>query len=264
LTDPMKERDMAAPMLKVLAIALGSAAVFAVAEAQQTKPAPPKASYAALNALPDWGGVWAPAFSPAASGGGDPPLTPEYKARYDAFRAASAAGRDGGNGRSSNCLPPGMPRIMLQPYNIEFLFTPGRVTIIQEAYMQVRRVFTDGRPLPEDPDPAFNGHSIGHWEGDTLVVETAGIRADTQLGRVGVSHSDQLRVIERYRLDPANPDKLMLEFTFTDPKALERPWKQSYTFVRHREWEQIEFICAENDRNPIGEDGKTQYILGDK
>jgi len=56
----------------------------------------------------------------------------------------------------------------------------------------------------------------------------------------------------------------MLEFTFTDPKALERPWKQTYTFVRHREWEQIEFICAENDRNPIGEDGKTQYILGDK
>jgi hypothetical protein len=248
-------------LMPVLGLVLGSAAACALAEAQQPMPAPPPVDYAALKVLPDWRGVWTPDFSPAANAGGEPPLTPEYRARYDAFRAASAAGQDGGNGRVSNCLPPGMPRIMLQPYNIEFLFTPGRVTIIQEAYMQVRRVFTDGRPLPEDPDPAFNGHSVGRWDGDTLVIETIGIKEETQLGRVGVSHSDQLKVVERYRLDPKNPDKLTLEFTHIDPKALKAPWKQSFTFTRHREWEQIEFICAENDRNPVGDNGKTQYLL---
>jgi hypothetical protein len=260
------ERTMSISIFRATALALASALACAIAVAQQAKPAgpPPKANYSKLSALPDWRGIWTPDFSPAAGAGGEPPLTPEYRAKYDAFRAASAAGRDGGNGRTSNCLPPGMPRIMLQPYNIEFLFTPDRVTIIQEAYMQVRRVFTDGRPLPEDPDPAFNGHSVGRWEGDTLVVETIGIKEDTQLGRVGVSHSDQLKVVERYRLDPKNPDKLTLEFTHTDPKALTQPWKQSFTFTRHREWEQIEFICAENDRNPVGDDGKTQYILRDQ
>jgi hypothetical protein len=252
-----------AAILRALKIALGSAAACALAEAQQPKPSPPPADYAALKTMPDWRGIWTPEFSPAAPGGAEPPLTPEYRARYEAFRAASAAGRDGGNGRVSNCLPPGMPRIMLQPYNIEFLFTPGRVTIVQEAYMQVRRVFTDGRPHPEDPDPTFNGHSIGHWEGDTLVVETIGLRDDTSMGRLGVGHSDQLRIVERIRLDPRNPDKLILEFTFSDPKALEKPWTQTFTFARHREWEQIEFICAENDRNPVGDDGKTKYLLGE-
>ena len=64
---------------------------------------------------------------------------------------------------------------MFQPYDVEFLFTPGRVTIIQEAYMQVRRVFTDGRGHPADLDPTFNGHSIRHWEGETLVIDTAGL-----------------------------------------------------------------------------------------
>ena len=75
-----------------------------------------------------------------------------------------------------------MPGIMTQPYPMEFLFTPGKVTIMIEAYSQWRQIFTDGRKHPEDPDLTFNGHSIGHWEGDTLVVDTVGFTTDTALG----------------------------------------------------------------------------------
>jgi hypothetical protein len=243
------------------AFLFAAAAVLALtAPAAAQTPAAKPVSYAALDALPDWRGIWLPASGPRTPAD-PPPLSAEYQARYDAHRAASAAGRDKGVTPRSNCLPPGMPRVMQQPYNIEFLFTPGRVTIIQEAYMQVRRVFTDGRPLPEDPDPAFNGHSVGRWDGATLIVETTGVRDDTWLSIIGVSHSDQLKITERISLDSADPDRLVIETTYEDPKALTRPWKQRSAFTRNREWEQIEFICAENDRNPVGEDGRTGFEL---
>ena len=74
------------------------------------------------------------------------------------------------------------------------MFTPGKVTIIQEAYMQVRRIFTDGRPLPEDPDPTYNGSSVGHWEGDTLVATTVGLREGRTIGRWGITSSDQVKL----------------------------------------------------------------------
>src|SRR5690606_33676772 len=116
---------------------------------------------------------------------GEPPLKGEYLERY---QTAIAGGGEVAE-RPSNCTPPGMPSVMYQPYNIQFLFTPGKVTIIQEAYMQMRNIFTDGRPLPEDPDPWFNGHSVGHWEGDTLVVETIGVKDTTRLAVIGATHS---------------------------------------------------------------------------
>jgi hypothetical protein len=68
-----------------------------------------------------------------------------------------------------------------------------------------------------------------------------------------------MKIVERIRLDPANKDRLTIETIFTDPKALTAPWVQNAAFERHREWEQIEFICAENDRNPIDEKGETQF-----
>ena len=108
------------------------------------------------------------------------------------------------------------------PYDVEFLFTPGRVTIIQEAYMQVRRVFTDGRGHPADLDPTFNGHSIGHWEGDTLVIDTAGLGHKTPLGYNRLDHGPQLHVVERIHLTA--PDKMEDDMTLTDPDVLAKPW----------------------------------------
>jgi hypothetical protein len=211
-------------------------------------------SYAALDELPDWRGIWLPTGGTRPSGD-DPVLIGEYQARRTA--------EDGVPRRASNCAPPGMPTVMTQPYSLEFLFTPGRVTIIQEAYMQVRRVFTDGRALPEAPDPAFNGHSVGRWDGDTLVIETIGIDESVPLVRGGVWHGPDLRITERIFLDEADRDLLHLEVTLEDPDALAEPWHTRASFRRSREWDQIEFICAENDRNPVDADGNTQFILRD-
>ena len=105
------------------------------------------------------------------AGPGGPQLTPAYAAKRQEL-----ASRGAEDNESANCLPPGMPGIMGQPYPMEFLLTPGKVTIVVEAYTQVRHIYTDGRPLPTDPDPKFFGTSVGRWDGDTLVVDTVASR----------------------------------------------------------------------------------------
>lgn len=268
---------MMRPMLPMLALAAGLLAVPGAArQATQAIPAGPQTivpdkvwpasaeqvDYAALQKLPDWRGIWTPVMT-----GGPKPETPQligkYKAHYDEIQKLIASGDPQAmlkvERRSSACEPPGMPGIMTQPYNIEFLFTPGRVTVIQEAYMQVRRIYTDGRPQPEDPDPTYNGSSTGHWEGDTLVVTTTGLREGGTMGRWGITYSDQVKLTERIHLDPADKNLLIVENTFEDPKALAAPWHSVYRFKRERGFDQLEFICAQNDRNPIDANGQVQF-----
>src|SRR5262245_31618086 len=120
-----------------------------------TKSAPTAADWAAVAKLPDLTGVWE-----VASGGGGrgrgapqgPALNPAAAAKR---KELQSLGRE--DNQTANCLPPGMPGIMGQPYPMEFLLTPGKVTIVIEAYTQVRHIYTDGRPLPEDPDLKFHG-----------------------------------------------------------------------------------------------------------
>src|SRR5207253_11197057 len=119
------------------------------------------------------------------------PAGPSFTPQYEAMRAAAARAPQPEDNSTANCLPPGMPGIMNQPYPMEFLLTPGKVTIVIEAYTQVRHIYTDGRPLPADPDLEFHGTSVGRWEGDTLVVETVGFSPLTQIER-GVPHSDKM------------------------------------------------------------------------
>ena len=118
----------------------------------------PYGRYHELDALPDWGGIWFVQFG--GSGGGAPLAVPklkgEYLERYQAWRGEVASNNGVTRRNRSNCSPPGMPRIMrLAQYPYEFLFTPGRVTINQEAWMQTRTIWTDGRAHKEDPDPTF-------------------------------------------------------------------------------------------------------------
>ena len=222
----------------------------------------PKGRYHELDALPDWGGIWFVAGG--ASGGTSPPLVPklkgEYLARYQAWRAEVAA-NDGVVRRTrSNCSPPGMPRIMrLGQYPYEFLFTPGRVTINQEAWMQTRTIWTDGRSHKEEPDPTFMGDSIGRWEGDVLVVDTIGISDELELD-TGMPHSAQFRLTERIYLSPEDPNILINEMRMEDPEALEEPFLVTVRYRRDREGSLIEFQCAENDRNPIDEEGNTEFL----
>jgi len=148
---------------------------------------------------------------------------------------------------------------MTQPYPMEFLLSPGKVTIVIEAYTQVRHIYTDGRKLPEDPDPRFFGTSIGRWEGDTLVVDTVGFSPQTLLA-AGVPHSDKMRILERFRL--TDPDTMSIETTITDPEALTAPYTTTSSLRRHRNWTIAEYICEENNRNGVDDTGKVKINTG--
>jgi hypothetical protein len=232
-----------------------------IAKAQTpARPAPTAADWAALAKLPDFTGVWEVGFgAPGGRGGGGrgaraggPPAGPQLTPAYAEKRRARLANAPE-DSQAANCLPPGMPGIMGQPYPMEFLLTPGLVTIVIEAYTQVRHIYTDGRPLPPDPDPKFHGTSIGHWEGDTLVAETIGFSPQTDLTQ-GTPHSDKMKIVERFKL--ADPDTMTIETTVTDPEALTAPFVSARTLRRHRAWTIAEYICEENNRNSVDANGK--------
>lgn len=220
----------------------------------------PKGQGASLDSLPDWGGIWffARSMDPAARPA-PPKLKGKYKVAYEAWRAEVAANNGVAKNSRSNCTPPGMPGFMaLAQYPYEFLFTPGRVTINQEAWMQTRKIWTDGRAHQEDPDPSFAGDSVGRWEGGALIAETIGLNDKLPL-QTGMEHSDKLKITERIHLSPTDSNLLINEMTVEDPDALEEPWKVTYNYRRDRYGVLYEFQCSENDRNPVDGEGNTLF-----
>jgi hypothetical protein len=185
-----------------------------------------------------------------------PPYKPEWEDKYVAALQLSKAGKP--NDPTAACLPPGMPRLMTSPYALEVIVKPKQVTLIKEYQSQVRRIYTDGSPLPKDPDPTFNGYSVGHWEGDTLVAETVGMRGDTNYDRSGAPHSDKVHLVERIRLRDANT--LEDQMTITDPVAFTRPWVVTRTYKREPGWKILEYVCEENNRNPVLADGSNGFV----
>ena len=231
--------------------------------ARAEKSGPQGDTWASIAKLPDFtGGIWETTFGGRRGRGTrpEPPsFTSAYAAKLEAYETAQRRG-DIQDTPAANCVPPGMPNMMTQPYPIEFLFTPGKVTIIAEAYSQWRQIFTDGRQHPEDPDLTFNGHSIGHWEGDTLVVDTIGFTTDTRIGRsFGMEHSDKMHIVERMHLTDA--DTLAIETTITDPEALTKPWTSMASYGRHRDWTLAEYVCQQNNRNGLTDSGKSTIDL---
>ena len=227
------------------------------------------ASHAAANAparLPDWSGVWAPSggfiFDPSAIGRPEnkgrtgfevrnfPPYNPEYEAKYDKDVAALRRG-DGIIDPSAKCLPLGMPRVMIIGYPSEIIIQPKRVVMLFEVLSQRRIIYTDGRShtAPADLDPTFQGESIGHWEGDVLVVDTIGIRGDLVFDNTGAPHSDALHITERIRR--VSHDRMEDQMVLEDPKAFTGPWRVTRFWTLHPEWEIKEFVC-ENNRTPSG------------
>ena len=252
-------------LVKFVVAVLVTGAMAPITLAQKPSPKPPGADeWTALAKLPDFTGVWEATFGRPAGRGArgaaaprapsGPVLTSEYAAKKKAFEANAPE-----DNQTANCLPPGMPGIMGQPYPMEFLLTPGQVTIVIEAFTQVRHIYTDGRALPEDPDRSFQGTSVGHWDGDTLVVETIGFSPLTQLER-GVPHSDKMRIVERFRM--SEPDTMGIETTIIDPEALTAPYVTNRTLKRHRGWTIAEYICEENNRNFVDQSGKAGVNLG--
>jgi hypothetical protein len=254
----MNPRSVLVPAL-LCAAALSASGVLSAQDSAAPVPgaALPKGHYAQLNKLPDWGGIWLPNFPPRGATRERPQAKGQYLKAYQDWQHQVQTQNGEVKREGSYCRPPGMPGIMaVGQYPIEFLFTPGRVTIHHEAWQQWRSIWTDGRKHPDDWDPTFYGHSIGHWEADTLVVDTVGVKTITEIAP-GLKHSDKMRIIERFHLVPGNTDALVDEITVEDPEALEQPWHNTVTFHRSRDMDLLEFICAENDRNPVDASGKT-------
>ena len=141
------------------------------------------------------------------------------------------------------CYPPGVPRVYFHPYPFEFVQTPGAVLQIFEYDHFLRRMWTDGRALPEDPDLLWMGTSVGRWADDsTFVVETVGFDERTWIDRAGTPHSDQLKVTERFRRVAF--DRLELDFIMEDALALARPWTATGYFELQQGWELGEISCS--------------------
>jgi hypothetical protein len=218
-------------------------------------------AWAALAKLPDWTeGVWQIDWQSLFAPGGrsaPPSLTPEHAAKLKAFQESQARGENVQT-EYANCVPPGVPQIMTMPYPIEFLYSPGRVTIAIETDSQVRRIYTDGTKLPDDPDLTFNGDSIGHWEGDTLVAETVGLEPRTMIAP-GVGHSERMRVTERFH--QVGPDRLEITTTITDPEVLTEPWTVTRPYIRQRDWRIKEYVCQQNNRDYADDQGRAGIVL---
>jgi len=214
--------------------------------------APAAKDWAKLASLPDWSGVWTPNISDQeARIKKDPvPWNAQAATQIAALEAAEKAGKP--KGLFINCLPEGMPTWMLITHNaMEFLFTPGRVTILGEMDgNRLRRIYTDGRPHPADPDPTFHGHSIGHWEGDTLVVDTVGVLPEAYLAvseAVGLPNDGDLHIIEHIHL--VAPDILRDDLEIMAPHLLKAPWKTQRLYFRQRarKYDIVEGVCLQGN-----------------
>ena len=229
-----------------------------------------------MSRYPDWSGQWK---KPNGLGNGqwdptkptgraqEPPLTAEYQALYETRLAERAAGGLGGD-PTAQCIPHGMPRMMIGVYPMELVVTP-KTTYMLSDYNEPRRIHTDGREMPADEPPTFAGYSVGKWldtDGDgrydTLEVETRNFKGPRTYEPSGIPlHADNETVIkERFSLDQADKDLMHNEITVID-NALTRPWTVTRGYVRNPDprpdWP--EFICAEGNGHVAV--GKENYFL---
>ena len=229
----------------------------------------------ASNGKPDLSGVWQTEFAPPGEierlfgdfsafvvPGDDPrtfskyfiniladfkpeeaPLRPETA---QLFRKNAESGAR--NNPSALCLPQGIVRADILSYSpFKIIQNPGLIAILYEVDTTFRQVYTDGRKLPVDPQPAWLGYSVGHWEGDTLVVDTAGLNDKSWLDAFGHPHSEDLRIQERFhRRDFGHMD---LQITIEDLKMYTKPFTIKVTEVLVPDSDILEYICTENEKD---------------
>src|SRR6516165_4135387 len=229
-------------------------------------PPPTAQDYADLAKLPDWSGVWNPKISDQdqQARNNPPPWNEKVAKEVEKMWAEEKAGRP--KLIFYGCFPEAHPSWMLVTHNaMEILFTPGRVTMLGESDgNRLRRIYTDGRLHPETPDPSFRGHSIGHWESDTLVVDTVDILPQAPLAiseAVGVPNDVDMHVTERIYL--AEKDILHVELEITAPSILTKPWKTTRIFFRQRarKFDIVEGVCQLGDyREAKDENGHHVFV----
>lgn len=203
---------------------------------------------------PDLSGIWQASravfdLAQAVRKGETVPFTPEGRAIFEQRRATRSK-----DDPSAQCLPTGLPVRALLRTPFKILQTPSVTAILYESRTTFRQVLTDGRPLPEVIDwPAWNGFSIGRWDGDTFVIETAGFNGRPWLDQAGYPASDALRITERLRRrDFGHMD---MEMIIDDRKMYTRPWSIFSELTLQADTELLEFICEENEKD-------SQLLLG--
>jgi len=202
---------------------------------------------------PDISGVyWASEYRAKIQlvGGGDLPLTAAGKAAYEKNAAGLKDGSLTDNARKY-CVPDGLPRVLATPYPFEIIQTPpGQITIVHELNHQVRVIAMD-KPMPSDkeliPYPYYNGHSVGHFEGDTLVVESAGFNEKTFIDATGAPHTDEMRTVERIRR--TGPTQLEDVITIHDPEYYTRDWQARFVYNLRNEVRLEDYVCGEPHRD---------------
>jgi len=210
---------------------------------------------------PDLSGIWeADNTGPCPPGGcPDMPSSREFVnigARlpgglpYQPWAAELVKKRMADNGKDdpvSHCQPAGALRLLTYPPYRRIVQVPGLVVILSERDVTFRQIFTDGRALPKDPNPSFTGYSSGHWEGDTLVVQTTGFRDGMWLDRSGSPMTDAATMTERFRR--LNYGNLEIEITLDDPKAYTAPWTVKLNQFIVLNTELLEYFCQENEKD---------------
>jgi hypothetical protein len=154
----------------------------------------------------------------------------------------------------THCMPLGTPRMLVDPLYRKFVQTPELLVILNERDAGYRQIFIDGRPLPKDPQPSFNGYSTGKWEGDTLVVQTNGLRDGMWLDRIGSPLTDAAKLTERFRR--VNYGTMEIDVTIDDPKAYTKPWTVKVMEYIVLDTELLDSICLENEKDAVHLVGK--------
>lgn len=221
-----------------------------------TAPAP-----RAADGKPDLSGIWDWEHNRECPPGGcfDQPIGQEFVnigwslkggLPYQPWAAELVKTRRASNGSEdthSTCLPSGPVRTHTIPMLRKIVLMPGLLMILSERNTSFRQVFLDGRPLPDDPQPSWNGYSVGKWEGDTLVVQTIGLRDGIWLDSSGSPLTEAAKITERFRRPTIG--KLEIEITVDDSKVYTKPWTVTITSPLKPDTELLDYTCLENEKD---------------
>ena len=261
----MNRAIIATALLAAVSVPLGAQWIrYPTADVPRTRDGKPNLAAPAprlSNGKPDFSGVWANDGygGPGQEGTGPTPrtvffdlthgmkgATPPYQpwaAELYAKRKDDLA-KDNPDAR---CLPIGTLQMLAHPLPKKILHSANLLVILHERNMEFRQIFTDGRRLPDDPNPSWYGYSTGRWEGDTLVVDTNGFRDGLWADFYGSPLTDRARMTERIRRPRFGT--LEIDVTIDDPKAYTKPWTVSVNQHFAMDTELIEYACLENEKD---------------
>jgi hypothetical protein len=245
---PMKMQNPLTILIAALVMALAIAPMVAAQSATPSSAAKDQPAFDPRDLSGQWSGGLGGGLH---SVGQTPPMLPEAKAKFDANTAElKVAGATITVDPTFSCEPPGVPRIydlgssLVEVYQAKD--RPDRIFLFYEVIHTWRTIWMNNRPMPDNGGvPRALGYSLGHWEGNDLVVDTAGFADWGWLNRGGYPHSDALHVVERFRR--LDRDHMQLDLTLNDPKAYAQPWKMAINFTLKPDWDFSESFCRPSE-----------------